>query len=124
MRRFVQMSPAERVGLNQLGNNPVVTIVFGDYPQEEEPAPPFEMTMTWYRGDLFPKLEYLHDAFLLFENFSDVFTELSKRSDQPLTPQEFCTLLNKLDFRDETPEIPWQEIKITLQPNKYSLART
>jgi hypothetical protein len=124
MRKYIQIAPAELNRLNHRGNLPVDTVVFGDYPREDELTQPLELTMIWYRGDRSPKLECFHDVFLLFEKFSDLFTELGKRSDQPLTPQEFCTLLSELEFHDETPEIPWQQIHITLQPNDYALAET
>jgi hypothetical protein len=116
MRKYSQLSRTQLTGLTHLGRFAVDAVVFGEYPPEDELSPRLELTMIWYRGDLFPRIECVHDVFLIFDTFSDLFIELGKRSNQPFTAFEFCTLLDDLGFQDETPDVPWQEIHVTLQP--------
>lgn len=64
-----------------------------------------EIAMRWYElsGKAVPKLELFNDSFRAFSQMPDLIAALADADNVDFTPGEFCFLLVRLGFRDETP---------------------
>lgn len=64
-----------------------------------------EIAMRWYElsGRATPKLELFNDSFRALSQMPDLISALADADNVDFTPDEFCRLLVRLGFRDETP---------------------
>lgn len=64
-----------------------------------------EMAMRWYDlgRDKAPRLEAFDDAWSALAQFPDLIAALGEIDGRNITPEDFCRLLIRLGFRDDTP---------------------
>lgn len=64
-----------------------------------------EMTVSWKElgGKSVPELRVFDDGWSVLATFTDLIVEFGKLDDQNITPKEFCALLLRLGFEDQTP---------------------
>jgi hypothetical protein len=63
-----------------------------------------EMGVRWYQIDgPVPKLECFNDGWHALAQLKDVIDALAELDDEDITPEDFCKLLDRCGFVDDTP---------------------
>jgi hypothetical protein len=64
-----------------------------------------EMAVRWQElgGKSVPQLRVFDDGWSALATFTDLIVELGKFDDRNITPKDFCALLIRLGFEDQTP---------------------
>lgn len=99
-RKFIHLGRAWYGPANLTVDRYVDEIWFGF---DEQPG---ELMMRWYQlgaGAPSPRLEVFNDSFRVLMACSDMLEVLAEHNGKDFTPDEFCRLLLRLGFRDETP---------------------
>lgn len=86
-------------------------VMFGMY--SKEGGCRAEMKMQWIElGEPTPQLKSFNDSWELLSEFKDLIDELAKHGNKRISEEKFCSILDKLGFKDLTDyESPYKDAK-------------
>ena len=107
VKRFIHTGRAYYAARELAREKYVDEVIFGLYAPEG--GSHGEMQICWYPWSalsimpMLPRLECYDDGWAVLAQLRDVLDEMATVGDQDITPEAFCTLLERCGFEDATP---------------------